>query len=382
MSRIDAKLSEVNSEGYFASSSAEASRSIGDLPPEEVIFGSSQAMEGIRRSVEQAANADIPWLLQGETGTGKEVLARFLHRSSRWGHGGFVKINCPAIPSPLIESELFGYERGAFTGAFETKPGKIEIANGGTLFLDEIADLDLGLQAKLLQVLQDGHFCRIGAQKDRKVETRVVCATNRQLHQGIKSGTFRRDLFYRISVISMDLPSLQERRGDIPMLTAYFLRKYSDKYKRDVPPLSNVLLKRFQNYRWPGNIRELQNLIKRYVVLGSEQAISASLEDHETNQDYLGAEIATNEVIHLKKVTQNATKQLERKILLRVLDAHGWHRRSSARALSISYGALLYKMREAGLPAKKGKGVGGVEAPSDGSMELRDVKGWDPTPSG
>jgi two-component system response regulator AtoC len=365
----------------MVTSSSELSYSVGDLPPDEVIFGSSKAMEDIRRSVEQAASADIPWLLQGETGTGKEVLARFLHRCSRWGHGGFVKVNCPAIPGALIESELFGYERGAFTGAFETKPGKVEIAHGGTLFLDEIAELDLGLQAKLLQLLQDGHFCRIGAQRERQVETRVVCATNKPLRLGIKSGTFRQDLFYRISVISMELPSLQERRGDIPMLTAYFLRKYSEKYKRNAPPLSNVMLKRFQSYRWPGNIRELQNLIKRYVILGSEQAISNNLQEGENDRDCLCSDIPADEVIELKKVTQKATKHLERMIMLRVLDAHGWHRRSSARALSISYGALLYKMREAGLPVKKRKeGRSDVAALDAGNIELQDAERWDSPP--
>jgi two-component system, NtrC family, response regulator AtoC len=346
---------------------------MGDLPPEEVIFGSSQAMADIRRSVEHAASANIPWLLQGETGTGKEVLAKFLHRCSCWGHGAFVKVNCPAIPSALIENELFGHERGAFTGAFETKPGRVEIAHGGTLFLDEIADLDLGLQAKLLQLLQDGHFCRVGAQRDRQVETRVVCATNQQLRQGIKSGSFRPDLFYRISVISMELPALQERRGDIPMLTAYFLRKYSAEYKREVTPLSNLMLKRFQGYRWPGNIRELQTLIKRYVIFGSEQAISNSLQEHDNNYDYLG-DIPSSGVIQLKKVTQKATKQLERRILLRVLDAHGWHRRSSARALSISYGALLYKMREAGLRAKRKQGRCGEAASDAANIEPQDTE--------
>jgi len=336
-------------------------------------------MEDIRRRVEQAASVDIPWLLQGETGTGKEVLAKFLHRCSPRRPGAFVKINCPAIPSALIESELFGYERGAFTGAFETKPGRVESAHGGTLFLDEIADLDLGLQAKLLQLLQDGRFCRIGAQTERQVETRVVCATNQQLHHGIKAGTFRQDLFYRISVISIDLPTLQDRRGDIPMLTAYFLRKYSAKYKREVPPFSNLIMKRFQSYRWPGNIRELQNLVKRYVILGSEEAIGDSLQDHDNNQDSLGADIPFNGVIQLKKITQKATKQLERRIMLRVLDAHGWHRHSSARALSISYGALLYKMREAGLPAKNAKkeGLCDKAAVDPGNRELQDAEQWD-----
>ena len=376
MIEMGAKLSVANTTGYVAISDSKTSRVIEDLPPEEVIFGSSQAMEYVRRSVEQASSADIPWLLQGETGTGKEILARLLHRRSRCGQGAFVKVMCPAIPSALIESELFGYEKGAFTGAFETKPGRVEIAEGGTLFLDEIAEVDPGVQAKLLQLLQDGHYSRIGGQRERRVETRVVCATNRQLRHEIKSGNFREDLFYRISVMSIELPRLQERRGDIPMLTAYYLRRYSEKHRREVPPFSNSLLKRFQNYRWPGNIRELQNVIKRYVILGSEHAISDSLQDN--NQDYVGAEVPPNGVIHLKKVTRKATKQLERVIILKVLDAHGWHRRAAARALSISYNALLYKMQEAGLGARRRKEVLADEGGSEISVRPQNADRCDP----
>jgi two-component system, NtrC family, response regulator AtoC len=324
-----------------------------ELPPQEVIFGSSPRMEEIRQNLERGANADIPWLFQGETGTGKEVLARFLHRYSRCNRGPFVKVNCPGIPNSLLESELFGYEKGAFTGACDTKQGRIELAQGGTLFLDEIGDLDIGLQAKLLQVLQDGYFYRLGGQRDRVVQTRIICATNRQLRADAKLGTFRQDLYYRINVVSVDLPRLQERNGDIPMLIAYFLRRYSEKYDREVPPLSNSLLKRLQAYRWPGNIRELENLIRRYVILGSEQAISNELLGE--SQDSVSTEIPSDGVIQLKEVIQKAIKELEYKIILKVLDANGWHRRSAARALNISYTALLYKMQEAGLAMKRSK---------------------------
>lgn len=309
-------------------------------------------MEEIRRHVEKAASTDIPVLLQGETGTGKEVLARFLHGRSRWGRGCFVPVNCPAVPGSLIESELFGYEKGAFTGAFENKPGRIELARGGTLFLDEIAELDFGLQAKLLQLLQDGQFLRIGAEKERQLDARVVCATNRQLQHEIKAGTFRRDLFYRISVMSLELPRLEERRGDIPMLVAYFLEQYSKKYGCAGPPFSNSLLKRLQQYRWPGNIRELENLVKRYVIFGPDQAVADHLEG-DGDQDHSRTEIPLDGVIPLKKVTREAVKQLERRIILSALEANGWHRGSAARALNISYGALLYKMKEAGLPQQR-----------------------------
>jgi two-component system, NtrC family, response regulator AtoC len=337
--------------GCRATSNGAELRGFGNLPPEEVIFGGSRAMVDIRRSVERAANANIPVLFQGATGTGKEVLARFLHCCSHWANGAFVKVNCPAVPGALFESELFGYEKGAFTGAYETKTGRVELARGGTLFLDEIADLDLGLQAKLLQLLQDGEFCRIGAQKERQVQARIVCATNSPLHRAAKSGTFRQDLFYRISVLSIELPTLQQRSGDIPMLVAYFLEKYRRKYGRVVPPFSNSLLGRLQKYRWPGNIRQLENLINHYVVLESEQDISACLEDGD--RDYLSAEIPSDTTIQLKKVTQEAVRRLERKIILQVLEANGWHRGLAARALNISYGALLYKIKEAGFPQKR-----------------------------
>ena len=337
--------------GCGATSSPAELGGVGNLPPEEVIFGSSRAMVDIRRSLERAASANIPVLFQGETGTGKEVLARFLHWCSHCASSAFIKVNCPAVPGALFESELFGYEKGAFTGAYETKTGRVELARGGTLFLDEIADLELGLQAKLLQLLQDGQFCRIGAQKERQVQARIVCATNSPLRRAAKSGTFRQDLFYRISVLSIELPTLQQRSGDIPMLVAYFLEKYGKKYGRVVSPFSNSLLGRLQKYRWPGNIRQLENLVHHYVVFESEQDISERLE--ERDQDCLNAETPSDTTIQLKKVTQEAVRRLERKIILQALEANGWHRGLAARALNISYGALLYKIKEAGLPQKR-----------------------------
>src|SRR6516162_3528982 len=214
------------------------SRPLVELPPDAVIFGSSLAGEAVRLSAEMAATAHVPVLLQGQSGTGKEVLARYIHFRSSWGNGAFVKVNCPAIPGMLLESELFGYQKGAFTGAYSSKPGRVEFADRGTLFLDEIAELDLGLQAKLLQLLQDGQFCRIGAQEDKKVEVRVVCATNRILEHEIENGTFRQDLFYRINVVNIALPPLRERRGDIEDLVAFFLEYYNRKYNCRARPLS------------------------------------------------------------------------------------------------------------------------------------------------
>src|SRR5436309_7460803 len=190
-------------------------QSLGEIPPEAVVFGRSDAMQALRNRMDKVASANVPVLIHGESGTGKDIIARMIHGLSPWRTGPFVKVNCPAIPGTLLESELFGYEKGAFTGAYGSKPGRVEQAHRGTLFLDEISELDLALQSKLLQLLQDGQFCRIGAQADKKVEVRIVCATNRRLEEEIETGTFRQDLFDRINVVNLHLPALRERRGDI-----------------------------------------------------------------------------------------------------------------------------------------------------------------------
>src|SRR5262244_384935 len=205
-------------------------QSIGEIPPEAVIIGHSEAMLAVCERLARLASANVPVLIQGESGTGKDIIARLIHQRSPWKTGPYVKVNCPAIPGTLLESELFGYEKGAFTGAYGMKPGRVEMAHRGTLFLDEISELDLGLQSKLLQLLQDGQFCRIGAQEDKKVEVRVVCATNRVLEDEIENGTFRQDLFYRINVVNVQLPPLRERRADIEDLVNYFLEFYNRKY--------------------------------------------------------------------------------------------------------------------------------------------------------
>src|SRR5262250_1255025 len=244
--------------------------SLGEIPPEPVVFGHSETMQSLRERMDKVASANVPVLIQGESGTGKDIIARMIHGLSPWRTGPFVKVNCPAIPGTLLESELFGYEKGAFTGAYGSKPGRVEMAHRGTLFLDEISELDLALQSKLLQLLQDGQFCRIGAQEDKKVEVRVVCATNRHLESEIEAGTFRQDLFYRINVVNLHMPPLRERRGDIEELANYFLESYNRKYNCRAKPLSTEVLTVLQKYHWPGNIRELENLIKRYVILGHE----------------------------------------------------------------------------------------------------------------
>src|SRR5262249_49165669 len=217
-------------------------QSIGDVPPEDIIFGHSETMQAVRSRLAKVAAANVPVLIHGESGTGKDIIARMIHGLSPWKSGPFVKVNCPAIPGTLLESELFGYEKGAFTGAYGSKPGRVELAHRGTLFLDEISELDPALQSKLLQLLQDGQFCRIGAQEDKKVEVRVVCATNRQLEAEIESGTFRQDLYYRINVVNLHMPALRERRADIADLVNYFLDFYNRKFNCRAKALSPELM--------------------------------------------------------------------------------------------------------------------------------------------
>ena len=324
-------------------------QSLGEIPPDAVVFGRSSVMQAVRDRLDKVAGANVPVLIQGESGTGKDIIARLIHSFSPWKTGPYVKVNCPAIPGTLLESELFGYEKGAFTGAYGMKPGRVELAHRGTLFLDEISELDLALQSKLLQLLQDGQFCRIGAQEDKKVEVRIVCATNRVLETEIENGTFRQDLFYRINVVNLRLPALRERRADIEDLANYFLEYYNRKYNCRARNLSSELVSILQKYHWPGNIRELENLIKRYVILGNEDVITTDLVSRE--QEYFNPEINLDGPISLKKLTRQAVRELERKVILKVLQANHWNRKQAARALSISYRALLYKIRDAGLPA-------------------------------
>jgi two-component system, NtrC family, response regulator AtoC len=324
---------------------------LGEMPPEDIVFGQAEPMRAVRDRLTKLAGANVPVLIQGESGTGKDIIARMIHIASPWRTGPWVKVNCPAIPGTLLESELFGYEKGAFTGAYGVKPGRVEMAHRGTLFLDEISELDLALQSKLLQLLQDGQFCRIGAQEDKKVEVRVVCATNRKLEQEIENGTFRSDLFYRINVVNLHLPPLRERARDIPDLVNYFLEHHNRKYNCRAKPLSSEMMAVLRKYHWPGNIRELENLVKRYVILGNEEVLLGDMTPPEG--DFFNADLPIDGPISLKKVTRQAVRELERKIILKVLQNHHWNRKQAARSLGISYRALLYKIRDAGLPSNR-----------------------------
>lgn len=308
-------------------------------------------MQTLRQKIQKVADTNVPLLIQGDHGTGKEVLARLVHAHSIWNKGPFVKVNCAAIPGTLIESELFGYEQGAFTGAYTSKPGRVEAAHGGTLFFDGISELDLGVQAKLLQFLQDGRFYRIGDHEERRVETRIICATNRQLEEEIAGGRFRLDFFYRINVFHFKLPRLRDRRADIPSLVEYFISNFTARFERSAPPLSEKIMRVLQRRDWPGNIRELENCIARCVILGAEDALEEYIKEKQNLPIPVEAENQAS--TPLRHIADKVRRELEHDVILKTLETHNWNRRRTAEALKISYRTLLYKVREAGIPSMR-----------------------------
>ena len=308
-------------------------------------------MAEVRSLAAKVCNINAPVLLCGEGGTGKEALARWIHMHSRNAGGQFVKVNCAAIPVALIESELFGYEKGAFTGAQASKPGRIEQAQNGTLFLDEIADLESGLQSKLLQFLQDGRFSRIGGEEEKLVETRLICATNKDLQYEINGGTFRADLYYRINVVRMRLPRLRERNDDVPIIAEYFRTLFQERFSKPTEPLSKAMLQYLQNLDWPGNIRELSNGIARHVLLGDQTIVGLDQLD-KPRRDGSGDYKSTGNV-PLKQLSREAVRAREKIFILDALNANQWNRRKTAESLKISYRTLIYKIRDAGLISKR-----------------------------
>jgi len=325
----------------------------GPLPPRELIFGASAAMQQVRRMLEHIGATQVAVLITGESGTGKEMVARLLHLQSACARHPLVKVTCPAIPGTLLESELFGYEKGAFTGALASKPGRIEQADGGTLFLDEIGELELGLQGKLLQLLQDGCFLRLGGRKEIRARARMLFATNRNLEDEVARGQFRRDLYYRINVVGIELPPLRQRLEDLDPLARYFIAEFSRRYQRRPAPLTPELLAAMQRHPWPGNVRELENLMKRYVVLGSVQELLQQLARPSRVEATPAAAPPPPQAppFSLKAATREAVHQVERDIILKALAEHRWNRKRTAKALRISYRGLLYKLKEAGLQA-------------------------------
>ncbi|MGH9237492.1 MAG: sigma-54-dependent transcriptional regulator [Vicinamibacterales bacterium] len=341
------------------------------------LFGNSDAMTEVRDLIERVSDTDVTVLIRGESGTGKELVAHALHERSLRKDKAFVKVNCAALPTELLESELFGFEKGAFTGAIQQKPGKFEFANHGTMFLDEIGDISYPLQAKLLQVLQDGGFSRLGGKADVQVDVRLIAATNRDLETAVASGQFREDLYFRLNVVTINLPPLRDRREEIPILTQHFLDKYSVQYNKPLASISGELSNQFLNYDWPGNVRQLENLIKRIVVLGTEAGISrellqpvvavsprplslppvaappvlvppAAAPSHVRSGEPVAAGAGAVSV-SLKDIARSAAREAERELILRMLTRTRWNRKEAAEHLGISYKALLYKIKENGL---------------------------------
>lgn len=324
----------------------------GSVLPDQILFGHSPAMAEVQTRAARICRTNVPILLCGEGGTGKEALARWLHAHSEYETGEFVKVNCAAIPGTLLESELFGYEKGAFTGANNVKPGRVELAHRGTLFLDEIADLDLNLQSKLLHFLQDGTFSRIGDQCERKVDARLICATNKDLDVETNAGRFRQDLFYRVHVFRLKMPSLRERRDDIPLLAEYFRKQFEKQFEMKAEAFPPEMLEYLKSLAWAGNIRELSNGVARYVLLGPDAAIHQEIPTRREKRVVKGAENGEAQVT-LKSLSKDAIREMEKNVILETLRANQWNRRKTAQALKISYRALIYKIQDAGLVSRR-----------------------------
>jgi len=321
---------------------------------QELALWTSPRMKDVRDLIAEAARLDVTLLITGETGTGKELVARAVHYLGGRRHARFVKVNCVAVPRDLLESELFGDERGAFTGAQQLKVGKLEAANLGTIFLDEIGDLHPALQAKLLHLLEEGQFSRVGGRSTIKVNARIVAATNEDLEASVAAGLFREDLFYRLNVIRIDVPPLQKRPEDIPILANYFVQRYSRLFQREGFTLSPETINRLKQYSFPGNIRELENIIKRMLVLRDPDltrvafagvTVTARAQDPSKSVRTAPGSLRT--------ISRKAAQAAEQSAILKALEQTHWNRLRAAKLLNISYRSLLYKIKEAGLDERR-----------------------------
>src|ERR1700688_1787063 len=321
---------------------------------DDVFFvAASPAMRKIRSQAALVANVDIPVLMLGESGTGKEVVARLIHKLSPRAHRTFLKVNCAAVPADLLESELFGYEAGAFTGANHAKPGKFELCNKGTILLDEIGEMPPLLQAKLLHVLQDQTFSRLGSRTVVKVDVRILAATNINIPEALANKRLREDLYYRLNAFTLSLPPLRDRKEEIPILLKHFMSRMSESYARAPLPLSGPLMEACLRHSWPGNLRELSNFIKRYLVLGDETLAASELQPRPDggggqHSDGTGRSAGADSG-GLKSLSRNAKDEAEAEAIARALDETNWNRKQAAVLLKISYKALLYKIRQYGI---------------------------------
>src|SRR5579864_7809229 len=327
-----------------------------DLGDDTFFVAASANMRKLRSQAALVANVDIPVLMLGESGTGKEVMARLIHKLSPRAHRTFLKVNCAAVPADLLESELFGYEPGAFTGATHAKPGKFELCNKGTILLDEIGEMPPLLQAKLLHVLQDQQFSRLGSRSVIKVDVRILAATNINIPEALATKRLREDLYYRLNAFTMQIPPLRERKEEIPILLKHSMSRMAERYARAPLPLSPVLLQACQNHSWPGNLRELNNFLKRYLILGDEKlAVAELLPRNDGTAGGSGEPSArTTESGGLKSVARTAKDEAEAQAITRALEQTNWNRKQAAAILQISYKALLYKIRQYGIAEAKG----------------------------
>ncbi len=321
---------------------------IEDLGDDVFFVCGSAPMRKIRSQAKLVANVDIPVLILGESGVGKEVIAKMIHKYSPRSHRTFLKVNCAAVPADLLESELFGYEPGAFTGATHAKPGKFELCNKGTILLDEIGEMPPSLQAKLLHVLQDQQFSRLGSRTVQKVDVRVLAATNIDIQEAIASRKLREDLYYRLNGFTINVPALRDRKEEIPLLLKHFMSQVAEHYARPPLPLTPSLLRAAENCHWPGNLRELNNFVKRYLVLGDEEMAMVELAPREekTRTAAAGANGTGSGSPGLKSLVRGVKDEAEMEAITRALGETNWNRKKAAALLKISYKALLYKIRQ------------------------------------
>jgi len=318
----------------------------------DIFFSGCPKMRGVKSVIDEIAQTDITVLIKGESGTGKDLVAQAVHQSSLRRDKPFIKVNCAAIPKTLLESELFGYEKGAFTGADMKKPGKFELASSGTILLNDIGEMDVSIQAKLLQVLQDGEFARLGG-GNVQVNIRIITTTQNHLEKSMMEGKFRQDLFFRINVMSITVPPMRERREQILPLSEYFFDVYKKKYEKDVPFLSPRTLKLFKEYDWPGNIRELENMIKRAVLFGEEEVLRELLGENgkDSEKGPLSGSLPANtlkgmERVNLRQIGKKAAENAEKVVIEKTLNETHWNRKEAAKLLKVSYKALLYKIQK------------------------------------
>jgi two-component system response regulator AtoC len=327
---------------------------------DQLLIGQSPAIQKVKHLVGQVANSDLNAIISGESGVGKELVAQALHLSSHRKNRPFVKVNCAAIPSELLESELFGYEKGAFTGAERAKEGKFEIAHTGTIFLDEIGDMPLSLQSKMLQVLQDLRFSRLGGKGDVRVDCWVLAATNHDLEQDIRQGLFREDLYYRLNIIKIYMPPLRDRPDDIGPLVQYFGQQLAERIERPLFSFTGEILEILRKCPWPGNVRELRNVVSRLMLLGDWEAVRkellagdpvctdagriAVLPPVRDTED--GGRSPEQKFRSLKEIKRRAVQDAERTLIESVLMETGWNRKKAAKILGVSYKAILYKIKE------------------------------------